>query len=81
MNYKLNVMNCENQSRAIPLGQFFLGYSKIDMMKFDSITIPLFSSSQYPECMEIVQSYKQSKRREDDIAIINAGIQKFMIVA
>jgi len=81
MNCKLNVMNCENQTRAIPFGQFFLGYRKIDLRDDEiliSITIPLFSSLQYPECMEIVQSYKQSKRREDDIAIVNAGIRMVM---
>ena len=58
--------------REVPARDFFLGYRKVAMAPDEvlvSVTIPHCSEHQ------IVKEYKQAHRREDDIAIVNAGMR------
>jgi hypothetical protein len=56
-------------TRQVPAANFFLGYKKVDI-KDDEVVV----SIQVPwnEKNEFIEAYKQSKRREDDIAIVTA---------
>ena len=59
-----------SRTRTIPIRNFYLGYRKIDL-KPDEVLVKLsidLPSSKF----QIVKAYKQSKRKEDDIAIVNA---------
>ena len=50
---------------------FFLGYRKIDIQPHEillSVFVPFTSSHQY------IREFKQAHRRDDDIAIVNAGM-------
>lgn len=51
---------------------FFLGYRKVDMRPHEVIVRVLIPfTSQY----EYVKEFKQAHRRDDDIAIVNAGMR------
>ncbi|RAL09404.1 xanthine dehydrogenase [Aspergillus homomorphus CBS 101889] len=59
---------------ALPMEQMFLGYRKTTLPKGSLITeirIPLPP----PGCREVAKSYKQAKRKDDDIAIVTAGFR------
>ena len=56
-------------NRVVPLRKFFLGYRKVDIKPEEvlvEIIIPRTSASEY------VCAYKQARRRDDDISIVNA---------
>ncbi|KAK5579855.1 hypothetical protein RB653_009543 [Dictyostelium firmibasis] len=56
------------QSRQVPINQFFLRYRVVDIKPeeiLESVFIP------YTRPLEFIQAYKQSRRREDDIAIVS----------
>ncbi len=64
-----------NSIRLVPLGEFFLGYRRVAMTDDEiliSIHIPLPSSSSNKT---FLRSYKQARRRDDDIGIVSAGLQ------
>ena len=68
-NFSLNVPNCI--SRKVPAKEFWTGYRQNTCTSTEIITqifIPLNEKGQF------VRAYKQSKRRDDDIAIVNAGL-------
>ena len=69
-NSWLNISSKSNGTRKVLMRNFFLGYRKTDL-KADEIlldvNVPLPQSH-----LEIVRSYKQAKRKDDDIAITNA---------
>ena len=68
-NAILTVLSNRTGLRTIPIRNFYLGYRKIDL-KQDEILVKLsidLPSSKF----EIVKAYKQAKRKEDDIAIVN----------
>ena len=51
---------------------FFLGYRKVDMQPHEilaRVLIPFTQKSEY------VREFKQAHRRDDDIAIVNAGMR------
>lgn len=51
---------------------FFLGYRKVDMAPHEvlvRVMVPFTSKLEY------VKEFKQAHRRDDDIAIVNAGMQ------
>ncbi len=63
-----------NSIRLVPLREFFLGYRRIAMTDDEilvSVHIPLPSSSN----KTFFRSYKQARRRDDDIGIVSAGLQ------
>lgn len=66
------VASAEGGERAIPAQNFFLGYRQVDLKPHEilkSVEIP------FSEPLEFVVPFKQSPRREDDIAIVNACIR------
>jgi xanthine dehydrogenase/oxidase len=63
-----------NTIRLVPLREFFLGYRRVGMTDDEvlvSIHIPLPSLSN----KTFLRSYKQARRRDDDIGIVSAGLQ------
>jgi xanthine dehydrogenase/oxidase len=55
--------------RVVPVREFFLGYRKVDMKPGEvvkEIYVPPTSKHEY------VRTYKQARRRDDDISIVNA---------
>lgn len=69
-NSTLTVCSAQNGLRSIPMRNFFLGYRRVDLQPDEilfHVDMPL------PETqLEIVRAYKQAKRKQDDIAIVNA---------
>eukprot|EP01135_Chromosphaera_perkinsii_P009387 Nk52_evm63s1737 gene=Nk52_evmTU63s1737 len=59
-------------TRTIPMGKFFLSYRKTALVSEEVIVSVLIPHSQKGEYME---AFKQAKRRDDDIAIVNAGLR------
>jgi xanthine dehydrogenase/oxidase len=68
-NAILTVLSESSGIRTIPIREFYLGYRKIDL-KPDEVLLKLRIEMPENE-LEIVRAYKQSKRKEDDIAIVN----------
>lgn len=58
--------------RQVPAKDFFLGYRKVDL-KENEILISVFMPFTRP--FEYVKEFKQAHRRDDDIALVNAGIR------
>eukprot|EP00879_Flechtneria_rotunda_P002218 GHRR01002404.1.p1 GENE.GHRR01002404.1~~GHRR01002404.1.p1 ORF type:complete len:899 (+),score=349.77 GHRR01002404.1:1548-4244(+) len=61
-----------SEPRQIPASEFFLGYRKTAMAPDEvllSVHIP------FTRVTEFTKEYKQSPRRDDDIAIVNAGMR------
>jgi xanthine dehydrogenase/oxidase len=65
-----------NSVRLVPLREFFLGYRRVAMTDDEilvNIHIPLPPSSS--SIKTFLHSYKQARRRDDDIGIVSAGLQ------
>lgn len=71
-NSYLTVMNTLKQTRVVFLKNFFLDYRRVDL-KPDEIVISLHIP--FSKQNEYIQAYSQAKRRDDDIAIVNACIR------
>lgn len=65
----LTILSENGGTRTVPIRKFYLGYRKIDL-KPDEILLKVTMDLPKNE-MEIVKAYKQAKRKEDDIAIVN----------
>ena len=70
--------------RQIPMTEFFLGYRKtalnpsevvISICKLVNVKYLIFLGIPFSKPLEYINAYKQSKRRDDDIAIVNAGLR------
>lgn len=62
--------------RLVPMNEFFLAYRRIAMMEDEilvNIHIPLPTSTSSSN-QTFVRSYKQARRRDDDIGIVSAGL-------
>ncbi|KAJ9512823.1 hypothetical protein QJQ45_029028 [Haematococcus lacustris] len=62
----------DSAPRTVPASQFFLGYRQVDLRPHEilyQVHIP------FTRPYEFVKEFKQSPRREDDIAIVNAGMR------
>ncbi|KXS19430.1 xanthine dehydrogenase [Gonapodya prolifera JEL478] len=60
------------REREIPMKNFFLGYRKTALERSEvvvSIFLPFTGRDEY------VRAFKQARRRDDDIAIVNAGLR------
>jgi xanthine dehydrogenase/oxidase len=60
------------EPRTLPARTFFLGYRKVDLQPHEVLTsvfIPFTAKNEY------VKEFKQAHRRDDDIAIVNAGMR------
>ncbi|KAG2484282.1 hypothetical protein HYH03_016926 [Edaphochlamys debaryana] len=58
--------------RSVPASQFFTGYRQVDLRPHEvlyKVLLPFTRRHEY------VREFKQSPRREDDIAIVNAGMR------
>eukprot|EP00850_Spirogloea_muscicola_P006424 SM000030S11433 [mRNA] locus=s30:612063:618646:- [translate_table: standard] len=60
------------KGRAVLARDFFLGYRKVDLAP-DEVLLAVFLP--WTRKFEYVREYKQAHRRDDDIAIVNAGIR------
>lgn len=63
-----------DEQHHIPMASMFRGYRKTALPKGSVITeihVPVPA----PDVTEIIKSYKQAKRKEDDIAIVTAGFR------
>ena len=69
-NATLTLLSERNGIRRVPMRNFYVAYKKINMEADKiavKITIPLPENN-----LEIYKAYKQTKRKDDDIAIANA---------
>eukprot|EP00742_Colponemidia_sp_Colp-10_P005067 GILJ01005413.1.p1 GENE.GILJ01005413.1~~GILJ01005413.1.p1 ORF type:complete len:1351 (+),score=226.28 GILJ01005413.1:45-4097(+) len=70
LNATLKMVSAGGLQRSLPIRKFFLGYRMVDLLPNEvlvSVTVPRTQRFEY------VRAYKQARRREDDIAIVNAG--------
>ena len=70
LNAILTFESVSSKTRTLPIGEFFLGYRKTAIKPTEVLTqifVPFGKPRQYPA------AFKQAKRRDDDIAIVNAG--------
>ncbi len=58
--------------RIVPLAEFFTGYRKTVLAR-DEVVVAVIIPRKKPSASRIVESYKVSKRRELDIAIVATG--------
>ncbi|KAK6164152.1 hypothetical protein DH2020_001016 [Rehmannia glutinosa] len=69
---KFQISDCKGNIRTCAAEKFFLGYRKVDLASTEIlISVFLPWNSQY----EFVKQFKQAHRRDDDIAIVNAGMR------
>ncbi|XP_070675278.1 xanthine dehydrogenase 1-like isoform X2 [Malus domestica] len=69
---KFQIIDSKGNIRTMLAENFFLGYRKVDLASGEillSVFLPWTRSFEY------VKEYKQAHRRDDDIAIVNAGIR------
>eukprot|EP01025_Chloroclados_australasicus_P046435 TRINITY_DN5123_c0_g1_i6.p1 TRINITY_DN5123_c0_g1~~TRINITY_DN5123_c0_g1_i6.p1 ORF type:complete len:1400 (-),score=162.31 TRINITY_DN5123_c0_g1_i6:601-4416(-) len=69
---KFVVQGKAHGQREINAKDFFLGYRKVDL-KEDEVLVEV--QVPFTQENEFVMEYKQAHRREDDIAIVNAGMK------
>lgn len=60
------------KTRRVNAADFFVGYRKVDL-QHDEVLVSVFLPFNHP--FEYVKEFKQARRREDDIAIVTAGIR------
>ncbi|KAJ3342912.1 hypothetical protein HDU93_000571 [Gonapodya sp. JEL0774] len=58
--------------RSIPMKDFFLGYRKTALAP-NEVVVSIFLP--FTEANEYIRAFKQARRRDDDIAIVNAGLR------
>lgn len=69
---KFNIIDSKGNMRTTLAENFFLGYRKVDLASdeiLQSIHLP------WTRPFEFVKEFKQAHRRDDDIAIVNAGMR------
>ena len=62
----------KHSNKQVLMKDFYLGYRKVDLNPSEilkSIFVPFLTENEY------AHSYKQAKRKEDDIAIVNASFR------
>lgn len=69
---KFRISDCRGNDRTCGAEDFFLGYRKVDL-SCSEILISVFLPWNLP--YEFVKEFKQAHRRDDDIAIVNAGMR------
>ncbi|KAG6629944.1 xanthine dehydrogenase 1-like isoform X1 [Carya illinoinensis] len=74
-NAKFQVIDCKGNIRTVMAEKFFLGYRKVDLAR-DEILLSVFLPWTRP--FEYVKEFKQAHRRDDDIAIVNAGMRVYL---
>ncbi|WVZ57391.1 hypothetical protein U9M48_007782 [Paspalum notatum var. saurae] len=69
---KFQILDVNSNVRTTLAKDFFLGYRKVDLKPDEillSVTLP------WTRPFEYVKEFKQAHRREDDIALVNAGMR------
>ena len=56
----------------MPATEFFLGYRRVDLAPHEVLKVVHIPFTQR---LEYVREFKQAHRRDDDIAIVNAGMR------
>lgn len=69
---KFCISDCKGNVRTCMAEHFFLGYRKVDMAS-NEILLSVLLPWNRPN--EFVKDFKQAHRRDDDIAIVNAGMR------
>lgn len=69
---KFYISDCKGNIRICAAENFFLGYRKVDLAS-NEILLSVFLPWNCP--YEFVKEFKQAHRRDDDIAIVNAGMR------
>ncbi|KAE9585980.1 putative xanthine dehydrogenase [Lupinus albus] len=69
---KFQIIDSKGNIRTVMAENFFLGYRKVDLAS-DEILLSIFLP--WSRTFEFVKEFKQSHRRDDDIAIVNAGMR------
>lgn len=72
---KFHIIDVNGNVRTTLAKDFFLGYRKVDIKPEEillSIILPWTRPSEY------VKEFKQAHRREDDIALVNAGMRVYL---
>ncbi|CAM0874142.1 unnamed protein product [Alopecurus aequalis] len=69
---KFQIIDVKNNVRTTVAKDFFLGYRKVDL-KADEMLLSVVLPWTRP--FEYVKEFKQAHRREDDIALVNAGMR------
>ncbi|KAM0887057.1 hypothetical protein ACQ4PT_029289 [Festuca glaucescens] len=69
---KFQIIDVNNNIRTTVAKDFFLGYRKVDL-KADEVLLSVVLPWTRP--FEYVKEFKQAHRREDDIALVNAGMR------
>lgn len=62
-----------SKTRSIPARDFFVGYRSVDLAASEillAVKLPWNA-----DCFDFTQAFKTSRRRDDDIAIVSAGIR------
>jgi xanthine dehydrogenase/oxidase len=68
----LTVASAQRGKRTIPIEQFFLGYRRTALAP-DEVLVSVHLPFTQPG--EHIRAYKQARRKDDDIAIVNAGMR------
>ncbi|KAL4612205.1 hypothetical protein ACB092_08G181900 [Castanea dentata] len=69
---KFQIINCKGNIRTVLAENFFLGYRKVDLTQGE-ILLSVFLP--WTRSFEFVKEFKQAHRRDDDIALVNAGMR------
>ncbi|KAI3520468.1 hypothetical protein L1887_09906 [Cichorium endivia] len=72
---KFKIVDSNGNIRTVLAENFFLGYRKVDL-KENEILYSVFLP--WTRRFEYVKEFKQAHRREDDIALVNAGMRVFL---
>lgn len=72
---KFRVIDCKGNIRTVLAENFFLGYRKVDLAH-NEILLSIYLPWTRP--FEFVKEFKQAHRRDDDIAIVNAGMRVYL---
>ncbi|KAK6925642.1 2Fe-2S ferredoxin-type iron-sulfur binding domain [Dillenia turbinata] len=69
---RFQIIDCKGNIRTVLAENFFLGYRKVDLAR-NEILLSIFLPWTRP--FEYVKEFKQAHRRDDDIALVNAGMR------
>ncbi|XP_030952355.1 xanthine dehydrogenase 1-like [Quercus lobata] len=69
---KFQIIDRKGNIRTVLAENFFLGYRKVNLAQ-DEILLSVFLP--WTRSFEFVKEFKQAHRRDDDIAIVNAGMR------
>ncbi|XP_071734841.1 xanthine dehydrogenase 1-like isoform X3 [Rutidosis leptorrhynchoides] len=72
---KFRIVDCKGNVRDTLAEKFFLGYRKVDLGS-NEILLSVFVP--WTRKFEFVKEFKQAHRRDDDIALVNAGMRVYL---